>query len=289
MPTSVARRIWRAKGNHRKTSTCDLTGRPTPQYGCTMLQRTPPYFCAWLSIPSTLGQRPPEPPCRPVICSRSPCGCGSRWFHAGHSPNQQGRVNAEPYGDRCKEPGDAEIEGIDREQSAPGANGHAYCIGNHRLGTAANSLGDEEQPEAHPEAEVSRSDDMEVVASDLGDLCVVAEETYPHSWVKRDNHPNRPAHQRDGACASPGDLASAAILTSAPVGSDHGHDRAAEAKCHRLKDVFEPGAHRISDGNFSPELPGNAGQHRHRKLVIAVFIRPGTPTLRMSANSSQCG
>ena len=67
------------------------------------------------------------------------------------------------------------------------------------------------------------------------------------------------------------------------------NDRGAETERHRLQDIFEPGAHRVAEGGFGAQLSGDSRQRRDDRLVIAMLIKPGTPTLRMAENSSQRG
>ena len=109
-----------------------------------------------------------------------------------------------------EEPGDAQTESIDRDEPASCAGNHAYRIGVHAYNASANTLSDEEEPEAQAETEIDRADDAEIERADASDIGIVAKQANPQHGTQGDNHPDRTAQHCGGGRADPGNLAGAA-------------------------------------------------------------------------------
>src|SRR5262249_15745413 len=80
------------------------------------------------------------------------------------------RVRAESRGECGKEPGDAEVEPVYRDEPAGRAGNHAHRVGVHGRDGAADAQGDVEKSEAQPEQQIGRTDDAQVEGAEARDL-----------------------------------------------------------------------------------------------------------------------
>ena len=89
------------------------------------------------------------------------------------------RVEAEAASDSDEETGDAETECVDRDETTARTRNHAHQICVHTHNAAADSLRDEEKPEAKAETEIDRADHAEIERADVSDIGIVAKEADP--------------------------------------------------------------------------------------------------------------
>src|ERR1043166_3194093 len=97
---------------------------------------------------------------------RALCRRGRARLPAETWANEERRVDAESDGDGGKEPGDAKVEPVDRDEPAGGAGNHAHRVGVHGRHGAAEAQGDVEKSEAQPEQQIGRTDDAQVERSE---------------------------------------------------------------------------------------------------------------------------
>src|SRR5260370_29020771 len=102
------------------------------------------------------------PRCGPLaqLGARRKCSVGGP--DPEHCEDEQRRVQAESGGDGGKEPGDAEVEPVYRDETATRARNHAHRIGVHGRDGAPEAQSDVEKAEAEAEADGGRADDAQV-------------------------------------------------------------------------------------------------------------------------------
>src|SRR5262249_54065905 len=68
---------------------------------------------------------------------------------------------------------------------------------------AANALGNVEESQAEPEAEVGRANNVEIEGAETRDFGIIAEQTDPQTGLEGDDKADRSAQERDDTAARP--------------------------------------------------------------------------------------
>src|SRR3954447_18967459 len=150
---------------------------------------------------------------RPRRCLRRAAWASWRLgqFDAKDGIHEQRSVETKASGNGGTEAGDAEVKRVHCCKPCAGAHNQAHRVSIHGSHAATEALAHEEQPETKAEAQVSRSDDLEIQGTKARHLGVIAEQTYPKIGLQRDNQSDRSAN--NGRCnrAGPCDPASAVV------------------------------------------------------------------------------
>jgi len=141
----------------------------------------------------------------------------------------------------------------------------------------------EEQPEAKTETDINRADDPQIRRANTRDFASLLNKPNQMSGCSATINPKVPHSTAIVAVPVQAIRRARSYCLRAPVRSDHRNDRCSKAKGDRLHDVSRASPHRIADSSFGAELAAIPVSTTTDKLVIEVLIKPGTPTLRISA------